>query len=59
METVALNFHDEDGTAFGAFQLHAGDDAGKVKWAEASAGIKLCAARLGSPINCTSGCMGC
>jgi ADP-ribose pyrophosphatase len=41
METVAMNFHDESGDVFGKFKLHAGDDAGKVKWMEVSGDIKL------------------
>lgn len=41
METVAVNFHDETGETFSKFKLHAGDDAGKVKWMEISAGLKL------------------
>ena len=32
METVAVNFHDEDGDKVGKFDLKAGDDAAKVKW---------------------------
>eukprot|EP00484_Ammonia_sp_Unknown_P016251 CAMPEP_0197057956 /NCGR_PEP_ID=MMETSP1384-20130603/102554_1 /TAXON_ID=29189 /ORGANISM="Ammonia sp." /LENGTH=313 /DNA_ID=CAMNT_0042492539 /DNA_START=109 /DNA_END=1050 /DNA_ORIENTATION=+ len=32
METVAFNFHDEEGDKVGRFQLKAGDDASKVKW---------------------------
>jgi hypothetical protein len=32
METVAVNFHDESGTIFSKFKLHAGDDAGAVQW---------------------------
>ncbi len=32
METVAVSFHDDQGTTFGAFNLHAGDDAAAVKW---------------------------
>lgn len=41
METVAVNFHDETGETFSKFKLHAGDDAGKVKWMEISADLKL------------------
>lgn len=41
METVAVNFHDESGETFCKFKLHAGDDAGKVKWMEISADLKL------------------
>eukprot|EP01102_Stenamoeba_stenopodia_P014840 TRINITY_DN4986_c0_g1_i3.p1 TRINITY_DN4986_c0_g1~~TRINITY_DN4986_c0_g1_i3.p1 ORF type:complete len:219 (+),score=57.77 TRINITY_DN4986_c0_g1_i3:1-657(+) len=32
METVAVNFHDDDGHLFSKFKLHAGDDAGAVQW---------------------------
>jgi ADP-ribose pyrophosphatase len=32
METVVMNFHDEDGSVFDKFELHAGDDAVGVKW---------------------------
>ena len=32
METVACNFHDEDGTTVGRIPLNAGDDARAVRW---------------------------
>jgi len=32
METVAYNFHDEDGRIFRNIILNAGDDARTVKW---------------------------
>jgi len=32
METVACNFHDEDGTTVGRIPLNAGDDAHAVQW---------------------------
>lgn len=32
METVALNFHDEDDSVVGRLTLTAGDDAHNVKW---------------------------
>jgi hypothetical protein len=32
METVAYNFHDEDGRVFRNIILNAGDDARMVKW---------------------------
>lgn len=32
METVAMHFHDADGSKFGRFRLHAGDDAAHVAW---------------------------
>ncbi|PSN41282.1 ADP-ribose pyrophosphatase [Blattella germanica] len=32
METVAMNFHDENGSSVGAFPLQAGDDAVNVRW---------------------------
>lgn len=41
METIAVNFHDEIGDTFSNFKLHAGDDAGKVKWMEMSSSLKL------------------
>lgn len=41
METVALNFHDEDGSRVGAFPLNAGDDAKGVKWTDISRNLKL------------------
>ncbi|KXJ68322.1 hypothetical protein RP20_CCG004201 [Aedes albopictus] len=41
METVAVNFHDEDGSIVGRFNLHAGDDAAKVKWMDIDSGVKL------------------
>jgi ADP-ribose pyrophosphatase len=34
METVAVNFHDADGTSFATIPLHAGDDAVGVKWVQ-------------------------
>jgi ADP-ribose pyrophosphatase len=41
METVAMNFHDEDGTLFALFKLHAGDDAVGVKWVELTDDMQL------------------
>ncbi|XP_055534678.1 ADP-ribose pyrophosphatase, mitochondrial [Wyeomyia smithii] len=41
METVAVNFHDEQGTVVGGFNLHAGDDAAKVKWMDVTGEVKL------------------
>lgn len=32
LETVALNFHDEDSSAFGQLALTAGDDAKAARW---------------------------
>lgn len=32
METVAYNFHDDDGNSVGKFSLKAGDDAKNVRW---------------------------
>uniref|UniRef100_G3MM24 Nudix hydrolase domain-containing protein n=1 Tax=Amblyomma maculatum TaxID=34609 RepID=G3MM24_AMBMU len=34
METVAFNFHDENGNITGKFSLEAGDDAAKVRWTD-------------------------
>ncbi len=41
METVCVNFHDEDGTIFDQFKLHAGDDAVGVKWVDITPDIQL------------------
>lgn len=41
METVAVNFHDETGEKVGKFELHAGDDAAKVKWVDVDSSLKL------------------
>lgn len=41
METVAMNFHDEDGTVFDKFKLKAGDDAAAVAWVAITHDIKL------------------
>lgn len=41
METVAYNFHDEDGKVFRGVDLIAGDDAQKVKWLDVSSHLKL------------------
>ncbi|XP_039438483.1 ADP-ribose pyrophosphatase, mitochondrial [Culex pipiens pallens] len=41
METVAVNFHDGDGSVVGCFDLHAGDDAAKVRWMDVDGGVKL------------------
>lgn len=41
METVAVNFHDETGTAVGKFPLQAGDDAKNVKWVEVESSLGL------------------
>ncbi len=41
METVVMNFHDEEGTFFNKFKLKAGDDAGDVAWVAIRPGLKL------------------
>lgn len=41
METVAVNFHDADGSSVGRFPLAAGDDAGAVQWHDVDAELKL------------------
>ncbi|XP_037091823.1 ADP-ribose pyrophosphatase, mitochondrial-like [Pollicipes pollicipes] len=41
METEAYNFHDETGTAVGAFPLQAGDDARAVRWTDVSGETEL------------------
>ncbi|XP_053375162.1 ADP-ribose pyrophosphatase, mitochondrial-like [Mercenaria mercenaria] len=46
METKAMNFHDDDGTGVGAFNLHAGDDAADVKWKDIDSGLELYASHI-------------
>ncbi|XP_071942447.1 transient receptor potential cation channel subfamily M member-like 2 isoform X2 [Antedon mediterranea] len=41
METVAMNFHDDTGAAFGEFKLEAGDDAQSVRWQRVSSKLPL------------------
>ncbi|KZC09975.1 ADP-ribose pyrophosphatase, mitochondrial [Dufourea novaeangliae] len=41
METVALNFHDEDGSIVGQITLIAGDDARNVKWLDIDGKLNL------------------
>eukprot|EP00056_Hartaetosiga_gracilis_P004920 m.79570 g.79570 ORF g.79570 m.79570 type:complete len:272 (+) comp11982_c0_seq1:111-926(+) len=41
METTAVNFHDETGETFSAFELKAGDDAGDVSWVDFHPDLKL------------------
>lgn len=46
IETVALNFHDEDNNTFGQLPLTAGDDACNVRWMDADAKLNLYASHL-------------
>ena len=41
METVAVNFHDDDGSNVGKIPLHAGDDAKNVAWLAIDKEFKL------------------
>ncbi|CAL1535414.1 unnamed protein product [Lymnaea stagnalis] len=41
METVAMNFHDEEGTGVAKFALHAGSDAEGVKWMDVDSSLQL------------------
>ncbi|XP_038648081.1 ADP-ribose pyrophosphatase, mitochondrial-like isoform X1 [Scyliorhinus canicula] len=41
IETVAMNFHDEQGDSVGKLNLQAGDDAGAVKWMDINQRQKL------------------
>ncbi|XP_012502621.1 PREDICTED: ADP-ribose pyrophosphatase, mitochondrial isoform X2 [Propithecus coquereli] len=41
METEAVNYHDETGEIMDNLTLEAGDDAGRVKWVDISAKLKL------------------
>lgn len=41
METVAYNFHDENGDSVGKFALEAGDDAKGVRWIDIDKDLNL------------------
>lgn len=41
METVAVNFHDDDGRHVGKFELKAGDDAANVRWMDIDKNLDL------------------
>lgn len=41
METVAYNFHDDDGSAFKGIKLHAGDDASHAVWKDIDSELRL------------------
>ncbi|XP_044253649.1 ADP-ribose pyrophosphatase, mitochondrial [Tribolium madens] len=41
METVAVNFHDDNNTTVGKFKLQAGDDAKNVKWIDIDSKLDL------------------
>lgn len=41
METVAVNFHDDNGESVGKIDLKAGDDAQKVRWLDIDEGLNL------------------
>ncbi|XP_074597992.1 ADP-ribose pyrophosphatase, mitochondrial [Brevipalpus obovatus] len=41
METIVYNFHDEEGSIVGKFDLKAGDDAQSVKWIDVDRSMKL------------------
>lgn len=41
METVAVNFHDENGSGLARFKLSAGDDAAAVKWVDVDQNLEL------------------
>jgi len=41
METVAMNFHDEDGEGVAQLDLEAGDDAKNVQWKQISKDLPL------------------
>ncbi|GFS20545.1 ADP-ribose pyrophosphatase, mitochondrial [Elysia marginata] len=46
METVAMNFHDNDGKGVARFNLHAGDDAVGVQWMDLSHRLELYASHI-------------
>ncbi|XP_015112303.1 ADP-ribose pyrophosphatase, mitochondrial [Diachasma alloeum] len=41
IETTAVNFHDNDGTAFNSIHLSAGDDACQVQWMDINESLEL------------------
>lgn len=41
METVAANFHDEDGTLLNQLKFEAGDDAVGISWMDCDSSLKL------------------
>lgn len=41
METVAVNFHDEDGEFLSKLKFEAGDDAVGIQWIEVDESVKL------------------
>lgn len=41
METVAVNFHDEDGSFLSKLNFEAGDDAIGIHWIDVDEGVKL------------------
>lgn len=41
METVAFNFHDDNGAQVGKLALSAGDDATNVRWLDIDSTLKL------------------
>ncbi|XP_037544853.1 ADP-ribose pyrophosphatase, mitochondrial [Nematolebias whitei] len=41
METVAVNFHDEEGNSVSELPLQAGDDAGQVQWVDIDSSFTL------------------
>ncbi|KAM7541332.1 hypothetical protein Aperf_G00000026212 [Anoplocephala perfoliata] len=46
METVAVNFHDENGTGLAKFKLSAGDDAAAVRWVDVNPNLELYASHI-------------
>lgn len=41
METVAVNFHDEDGEFLSQLKFEAGDDAVGIHWVDVDKSVKL------------------
>lgn len=41
IETVAVNFHDDNGESAGKFHLNAGDDAQNVQWMDVDGSLNL------------------
>jgi hypothetical protein len=46
METIACNFHDENGEIVGLFKLQGGDDAEHATWLDLSSKLALFASHV-------------
>ena len=46
METICVNFHDENNDTVGGFNLVGGDDAERSQWMELNSNLKLFASHI-------------